>query len=112
VTELVCDLEIAHITQLPRYEALSYCWGDQKDRIPINCNGSGGLEITQNLHSALLSLRLPNRLRLIWADAICINQGGVKERSSQILLMKNIYRLAFAVIVWLGGPIEVNGKEL
>ncbi|KAN0101428.1 HET domain containing protein [Hyaloscypha variabilis] len=112
VTELVCDLEIAHITRPPSYEALSYCWGDQNDRIPIDCNGSGGLAITRNLHSALLSLRLPNRPRLIWADAICINQEDVKERSSQILLMKDIYRLAFAVIVWLGGPIEVDGKEL
>ena len=112
MTDLVCDLEVAHIGRLPTYEALSYCWGDPSDKIPIECNGSGGLAITKNLHSALLRLQLPNQLRLIWADAICINQEDTEERGSQVRLMKDIYRFASSVVVWLGGPIEVDGNDL
>ncbi|TVY53017.1 Heterokaryon incompatibility protein 6,OR allele [Lachnellula cervina] len=112
VNNLVCDLEVAHIDQLPTYEALSYCWGDPSDKIPIECNASGGLAITKNLHSALHSLQLPKQSRLIWADAICINQEDTEERSSQVRLMKDIYRCASSVIVWLGGPIEVDGNDL
>ncbi|KAH6665416.1 heterokaryon incompatibility protein-domain-containing protein [Halenospora varia] len=111
-TGLVCELEVAHISQLPPYEALSYCWGDPSDKIPIDCNGSGGLSITKNLHSALLSLLPPDKPRLIWADAICINQEDIDERSAQVRLMKNIYQLASSVVVWLGGSIEVDGKDL
>ncbi|KAH8655076.1 heterokaryon incompatibility protein-domain-containing protein [Tricladium varicosporioides] len=109
---LICELEVAYISQLPPYEALSYCWGDPSDKIPIKCNGYTGLSITENLHSALLNLQLPGQSRLLWADAICINQEDTKERSSQVRLMKDIYQLASSVIVWLGGPIEVDGNDL
>jgi len=70
------------------------------------------LAITQNLHSALFRLLLLNKARLIWADAICINQEDTEERSSQARLMKDIYQLASSVIIWLGGPIEVNSKDI
>ncbi|TVY22146.1 Heterokaryon incompatibility protein 6,OR allele [Lachnellula hyalina] len=112
VNNLVCDLEVAHIDRLPSYEALSYCWGDPSEKIPIECNASGGLAITKNLHSALHCLRLSNQPRLIWADAICINQEDIEERSSQVRLMKDIYQRASSVVVWLGEPIEVDGKDL
>jgi hypothetical protein len=111
-TDLVCDLEVASITKLPTYEALSYCWGDSSDRYPIKCNGVAGLAITKNLHDALLRLRMPSKPRLIWADAICINQEDIEERGSQVHLMGDIYRLASSVVIWLGGPVEVDGQDL
>ncbi|PVH79337.1 HET-domain-containing protein [Cadophora sp. DSE1049] len=108
-SDLICDLQVAHISRLPRYEALSYCWGDASNRIPIHCNGTPGLAITESLHSALHRLLLPNQQpRIIWADAICINQEDIKERSSQVLLMKNIYQLASSVVIWLGGPLPIR----
>lgn len=109
---LRCDLEVVHIARLPSYDALSYTWGDSEDTGHQRFNGSAGLAITRNLHSALLRLRLPERSRLIWADAICINQEDIEERGSQVNMMKDIYRLASSVVVWLGGPIEVDGNEL
>ena len=99
-TYLMCDLIIAHLDSLPPYEALSYCWGDSKDRFPITCNGVRGLAVTENLHSALKRLQLPNQPRLIWADAICINQEDIDERGSQVRLMKDIYRRAFSSHYW------------
>ncbi|TKA66014.1 hypothetical protein B0A55_09277 [Friedmanniomyces simplex] len=38
----------------------------------------------------------------IFIDAICINQGDVEERSSQVALMGEVYRRANEVVVWLG----------
>lgn len=40
----------------------------------------------------------------LWIDAICINQGDVGERNSQVAQMSIIYRQAIWVTVWLGEP--------
>ncbi|CAI6097243.1 unnamed protein product [Clonostachys chloroleuca] len=106
-----CGLDHADVRQPPKYEALSYCWGDPKDTTPITCDGIP-FNVTKSLHSALVRLRLPIQPRIVWADAICINQGDTAERSAQVLLMQDIYRRASTVDVWLGGPIEVDGKDL
>ena len=85
----------------PRYDALSYVWGDTNDRIPIKCNGED-LKITPSLHIALLQLRQGKEEHDIWIDQICINQDDVRERQQQVSLMREIYTLAERVIVWLG----------
>jgi hypothetical protein len=43
------------------------------------------------------SLSLP-----LWVDAICVNQDNNDEKTSQILLMGDIFAMAQHVIVWLG----------
>ncbi|KAK2616988.1 hypothetical protein QQS21_000077 [Conoideocrella luteorostrata] len=44
---------------------------------------------------------------LIWADAICINQGDVAEKSGQVTMMDRIYSKAMYVIAWLGPPDSI-----
>lgn len=44
--------------------------------------------------------------RLLWIDAICINQQCDKEKTSQVKIMGQIYRNAARVIVWLGDETE------
>ncbi|KAH7156782.1 heterokaryon incompatibility protein-domain-containing protein [Dactylonectria macrodidyma] len=39
---------------------------------------------------------------LIWADAICINQGDIDEKSAQVSMMDRIYLSATFVLAWLG----------
>jgi hypothetical protein len=85
----------------PNFEALSYVWGDPSGRKQISCEGAT-ITIPENLHDALLHLRLPQITRLIWADAICINQYDVEERNHQVTLMRHIYHQASRVVVWLG----------
>ena len=51
------------------YEAISYAWGDPNVTAPIICNGKT-LIVTQNLHKGLNHLRLTDRSRFLWADAI------------------------------------------
>ncbi|KAM5363563.1 hypothetical protein ACJZ2D_011947 [Fusarium nematophilum] len=39
---------------------------------------------------------------LIWADAICINQNDIDEKSAQVCIMDRIYSKATFVLAWLG----------
>ncbi|KAF2758401.1 HET-domain-containing protein [Pseudovirgaria hyperparasitica] len=89
----------------PEYEALSYAWGDAKDVEWITCQDRE-LKVTRSLYNALRHLRLQDKSRMLWADAICINQSDVPERSSQVTQMLRIYQTAKTVIVWLGPDSE------
>ena len=42
----------------------------------------------------------------MWIDSICVNQQDLKERSSQVLRMADIYGQAERVIAWLGLETE------
>ena len=99
--QLACSCHPYKIDKAPPYEALSYVWGDPKPAIEVLCNGQT-IVIQSELANALLQLRLRDTPRLIWADAICINQNDVPERNHQVLLMGSIYSLASRVVVWLG----------
>jgi hypothetical protein len=83
------------------YEALSYTWGDSGKALNI-CLGNQTLAITENLHAALIHLRDRSIERILWIDAICINQDDPEESGRQVQFMAKIYNQAQRVIVWLG----------
>ncbi|KAI9860802.1 MAG: hypothetical protein M1813_005725 [Trichoglossum hirsutum] len=89
----------------PKYEALSYVWGDQVPPAFILCHGKE-LQIAQNLEAALYRFRSEDEPRLLWIDRICINQDDIVERAQQVKIMGNIYRGASCVLVWLGKEDE------
>jgi len=108
--------------ELPDFDALSYCWNPksntirhstQKHELRVrNSNNNGtALLIGASLHSLLLRLRLPNSDRLLWADAVCINQADEQEKARQIKLMPKIYSTARKVIVDLGEDDDGAGAE-
>ncbi|CAO2648034.1 Nn.00g089560.m01.CDS01 [Neocucurbitaria sp. VM-36] len=83
------------------YDALSYVWGepDLTEKLDI---GDRVLTLSRNLHTILLQLRLPDKVRTLWIDAICINQQDCFEKGQQIALMGDIYQQADTVLCWLG----------
>jgi hypothetical protein len=83
------------------YEALSYVWGSQEDRVCIVCNGHA-VDVTRNLAHALQRVRRTDEARCIWADAVCIDQGNVTERGHQVRLMGRMYGRAERVLIWAG----------
>jgi Heterokaryon incompatibility protein (HET) len=86
------------------YDALSYVWGDPTDYRHVSVN-EHHFSVRANLHAALLRLRDRHFERIIWVDAICIDQedeGEKAEKEEQILRMAEIYSKASRVIVWLG----------
>lgn len=99
--ELKCTFSLASLNDEPEYEALSYVWGDVDDKLPIRTE-AGTAYITRNLHSALKNLRFIDRIRVLWADALCINQQDLAELSSQVSMMASVFNKAFCVVVYLG----------
>ncbi|RDW57364.1 hypothetical protein BP5796_12814 [Coleophoma crateriformis] len=83
------------------YEALSYTWGDTEMKVDIRANGFI-MKITTNLYVALQHLRSKTEDRILWIDAICIDQTNQKERGHQVRQMGKIYHDATNVIIWLG----------
>ncbi|KAM7188617.1 Heterokaryon incompatibility protein (HET) domain containing protein [Naviculisporaceae sp. PSN 640] len=83
------------------YVALSYVWGLRENLMPICCNQHTVL-VTPNLYDALLHLRNPSQDRVLWVDALCINQEDDIEKSHQVRNMGKIYRYAQHVSIWLG----------
>ncbi|KIM96236.1 hypothetical protein OIDMADRAFT_133098, partial [Oidiodendron maius Zn] len=88
-----------------QYTALSYVWGSRAPTTTIFVNGQS-LEIALNLSAALRHLRDGKYSLRLWADAICIDQNNVIERSEQVTLMEEIYSLAMQTIVYLGESNE------
>jgi hypothetical protein len=120
--ELSCYFTVALLDKTADFEALSYVWGAVDDTLPLNigrrphgiittiqaifqCLGLRpfGLQkqITRNLHSALRHLRLKDKERVLWVDALCINQSDNLERGHRVSRMSSIYGQASRVVVWL-----------
>jgi hypothetical protein len=96
-----CALDTVELDSSPDYEAISYCWGSSLSEQTIVCNG-GSLSITKNLYDALYRFRDSCEPRMLWADAICINQMDTAERTQQVPLMRRIYAQCSQCLVWLG----------
>jgi len=111
-----CQLQPHSLDERPVYEALSYVWGDSSNKLQIRLGGCP-FHITRNLYTALRYLRKPDETRVMWIDALCINQGNIKERSHQVTLMNKIFSCATQVICWLAtsddhGICTSQGKSL
>ncbi|KAE9377644.1 HET-domain-containing protein [Stipitochalara longipes BDJ] len=96
-----CNIHEVSLTDHPPYDALSYCWGESKTKLPISMEGRY-FEVTENLCAALWFLRDANEKRLLWADAICIDQTNIAEKNHQVQLMRDIYKNAKRTIIWVG----------
>lgn len=96
-----CELQHVPLGVESNYVALSYTWGPQRKTTPVICHGRK-VFITPSLDAGLRELRSRGHLR-VWADALCINQEDLEERSLQVRRMAAIYRSAAIVIASLGG---------
>ncbi|KAF2814216.1 HET-domain-containing protein [Mytilinidion resinicola] len=99
------------------YDALSYVWGswDNPQSISIseqNFENEHVLPVTRNLHEALSRLRHRSIDRILWIDAICINQKNDREKEQQIQFMAKIYAQADRVVVWLGETADGSDRAL
>jgi hypothetical protein len=94
-------LEIVSLEDRPKYEAISYVWGQDLSPVPMVINNAN-VSITQNLDTALRHLRHRDSSRRLWVDALCINQADLKEKAEQVKYMGLIYSHAAKAIVWLG----------
>lgn len=94
----------------PDYETVSYTWGgeDGNSRLcrPIFIGPYWDvLPQTENCWQLLQFVRPTRGIRLIWIDAVCIDQNNTKERGIQVSKMAQIYRQCTKVILYLGPDI-------
>ncbi|MCJ1354564.1 MAG: hypothetical protein MMC33_004553 [Icmadophila ericetorum] len=101
------SIEISKSGENPKYEAISYCWGDIADRESILCNDQE-FSVTVSLASALRNFRDNHQTVILWADAICIDQENISERNAQVKVMAFIYKYAHQVLVWLGEASDTS----
>ena len=85
----------------PKYEALSYRWGADNDSEKIFVDGLS-VKISRTLKRALQEWQSSTETKLVWVDALCIDQANDQERNEQVTKMRNIYSQAANVVVWLG----------
>lgn len=84
------------------YTALSYTWGKKGITREIFINGESTL-VTVNLEHALRVLRDSLGVgAYVWVDVLCINQASITERNIEVGRMKDIYKRANDVCIWLG----------
>lgn len=71
-----CEIFESYLDQVESvpYEALSYVWGNKESTDKIRVNGCL-FTVTENLFEVLSYLRNSKKDRLLWVDAICIDQS-------------------------------------
>lgn len=94
----LCHLSLDSISP---YEAVSYHWGTVSVTRRIYVDGNPFI-VSEATYDALYARSSFWRTRFIWIDYICIDQSNLLEKAGQIALMKDIYRQASLVNVWLG----------
>ena len=120
-----CSKRVFDIAKAPPYKALSYAWGNsrkvisytRKDgppyadgeesdsvpvvEVPISLDGHD-VKIRQTLYQALQSIRLTTAETTVWIDALCTQPAEMKSRAAWALQLKEIYKGAEEVVIWLG----------
>lgn len=114
--DVLVDLHIESfaIHSPPSYEALSYVWGSTEAPQPIYIGSSdrATLGVTRSLKTALQHLRYPDRERVVWVDAVCINQSDDVEKGAEVATMGQLYACAEHVVVWLGPEADGSGMAM
>ena len=96
-----CETQVHKLDNAPDFEALSYHWGDSNPPAFIRLDGRS-LQVTRSLKLALAYLRRKDKARLMWIDAICIDQSDNTEKAVQVGMMRGIYERSTQTIVWVG----------
>jgi hypothetical protein len=115
-SEIRLTLDITPFTEfhIPDFEAVSYTWGSTENPVSIFIGKCGRkvLAVTRNLAEALPYLRYEDKPRVLWIDAICVDQQNLQERGQQVKRMVDIFSRAKRVLVWLGPESDSSSLAL
>ena len=107
--------EMIHIKledeEKPQYETVSYFWGN-----PARCSliivDEKALRVPENTERTLRKLANTDRQRVLWIDAVCINQDDVEERSCQVAIMSIIYESSTGNMIDLGDADSMDSRAI
>jgi hypothetical protein len=104
---IICQLKETTLdSSVNQYDALSYVWGAPGGELRSIQVNDGRLDIGSSLHCALQYLRYPDRQRVLWVDAICIDQSNTPERNTQVPIMREVYQNAASTVCFLGPTLK------
>ena len=110
-----------------RWVAISYRWGEVRDVVPIYLRsqfcGSSDATLSNDYLTHLVPKSAFDTLQAlhandciagkkVWIDAVCINQADIVEKSAQVRVMGDIYRLASSTMVYLGPSSPRTSKAI
>ncbi|CAG9988245.1 unnamed protein product [Clonostachys byssicola] len=101
------SLETYEHDSCPEYETVSYTWAGEDGNGTLTRPVYVGpywdiLFATKNCWEMLQYLRPWRGIRMVWIDAVCINQYNTKERDEQVAKMGKIYTECSRAVLWLG----------
>jgi hypothetical protein len=121
--QVKCEFKKAYLASnelKPSYETISYCWGDPSVTSILTLNGRK-IKVPATAKTAIECMRLVHADRLLWIDAVCINQVSPstksckepvgwptgsqqdrQERSHQVSFMDEIYSNNTGNLIYLG----------
>lgn len=101
--DIVMGLETRNLDDPGVYtwDALSYCWGDD-DSLHFSSIDNRMIYYKETLAKIIRQLRHETVDRIVWIDALCINQESDAEKTRQMRFMRDIYGKAMMTIVYLG----------
>ncbi|CAH0050607.1 unnamed protein product [Clonostachys solani] len=105
----LCDYKL---DDCPEYETVSYTWagegGDSTPCKPVYFGPFWDIMLqTKNCWEMLRFVRPWYGNRIVWVDAICINQADIQEGNIQVANMSRIYSSGNRVILYLGPDIAM-----
>lgn len=89
----------------PNYEAISYCWGEISGRGCMLLNDivfeapASAIKVLKQFRPKEFSRQEP---RILWIDAVCINQSDIEERGHQVGIMGQVFQSCQQALIWLG----------
>lgn len=108
-------------TDAPRFDPVSYTWGQEEATSCIWVEDMGSddlaratlkcIPIRPNLEKLLKRLRPGTDGVPLWVDALCINQEDHREKGYQVGHMDEVYR-GRQVLIWLGDRSETSDVAL
>ncbi|KAK3647056.1 hypothetical protein LTR56_008222 [Elasticomyces elasticus] len=97
---LLARLLLVSLDDMPVYNTISYLWGDPSKTSKLLISGTR-LSVPVNTALALRRMRLDDTVRVVWIDAVCINQKDIHERGQQVSIMGDIYRRSVGNLIHL-----------
>jgi heterokaryon incompatibility protein (HET) len=110
-SRLSCELVHVRLQDNPYYEAVSYTWADEDGNLEFRCpllirEDCRPIMVSTSCAAVLKRFRDETVERILWIDAVCIDQKNTLERSEQVEIMPRIYRQAKEVLVYIGDVDE------
>lgn len=105
-------LECTSLENDPRYNALSYTWGNPSAVDHLFLDDNSVISIAYNASRALRHIRAAVGSIVLWVDAVSINQSDRSERGHQVQLMRRIFSQADMVRVWIDEQLDAGATAV